>query len=238
MALCFLLFAGGLESARAVEDPWNAGERLRYEIHWGTFVAAEVEFRALRLAPDGWQFEMDLDSRGMVDVFYPIRSRFQSVMDTERWRSLRFEAERKEGGREKHYDVSIAYREGEGIFRNRTDGTDAIFEIPEADLHDLLSMLYAMRRHPWETNPVQHFQVYEDRSIKTGTLRKVREVKMKDRSGRSHTCWLLEGQQIVEDENKKPLKARIWLTQDDQRLPIRAECEVKFGTFRMTWVDR
>ncbi|NDD82172.1 MAG: DUF3108 domain-containing protein, partial [Verrucomicrobia bacterium] len=60
--------------------PWHEGEQLTYLIEWGLIPAAEGTFTATsEPGKEGIQrFDLYLRSRGPIEAFYPIRSRFTS----------------------------------------------------------------------------------------------------------------------------------------------------------------
>ncbi|MEO0453335.1 MAG: DUF3108 domain-containing protein [Verrucomicrobiota bacterium] len=220
------------------DEPWRDGEQLRYEIHWGMFVAAEVNFTAKSQSHDdlpSWSFQLDLKSRGVVDSLYPMQSSFLSAQQSAPWRSVLFTAHRNENKREKKYRTEINYVSQEGSFENKTDQTSEQFAFEEAALDDLLSSLYTLRRHPWEEEKTCKLTLYEDRSLKQAEARLIELTNEKDENGRRHPCFLIEAREQGElEEGKRRVVSRIWITRDARRIPLRAECQVRFGTFRMT----
>ena len=72
--------------------PWPEGEKLTYLIEWGIVHAAEGTFTATtEPGKEGVQkFDLYLRSRGPIEAFYPIRSRFTSLTQVKPWRSLEF----------------------------------------------------------------------------------------------------------------------------------------------------
>ncbi len=238
LLLLSVLFISGVLTARADETPWTEGETLTYEIHWGLFIAAEATFTANRDGDESWNFRLHLKSRGVADTLYPMDSTFDSFLSPQPWRSVGFQARRHEGGEEKAYQVVISYPDQSGTFTNLIDQNQAQFDVPHEAVDDLLSMLYSLRRHPWESDPDHPFQVYEDREVKAGNVLRVKETELKDRSGKARPCWLLEGREVGEIGDKKRVLSRIWLTRDQHRLPLRAECQARFGTFRLTLVRK
>jgi hypothetical protein len=235
--ILFLLF-GAASHVPARELPWVAGETLTYEIHWGLFIAAEATFKADRNEQEDWTFRMQLHSRGVVDTLYPIDSAFTSTLTPQPWRSVGFQAKRNEGGKDKAYRVDISYPEKSGTFTNILEKANSDFDVPHDAVDDLLSMLYTLRRHPWDTARDCAFRVYEDRKVKEGKVVRIKKTKLKDDQGNERDCWLLEGREVGDIGDKRRVVSRIWLTADERRIPLRAECQARFGTFRMSLVDR
>jgi hypothetical protein len=218
--------------------PWDEGETLTYEIHWGLFIAAEATFTANRDDADQWNFHLRLNSRGVVNTLYPMDSAFASTLSPQPWRSVGFRARRHEGGKDKAYQVSISYPDESGTFTNLIEKSEQQFDVPHDAVDDLLSILYSLRRYSWESISDCEFRVYEDRKVKEGKVVRVRKTKLKDAKGKQRECWLLEGKEVGDIGDKRRVISRIWLTADERRLPLRAECQARFGTFRMTLVNR
>lgn len=218
------------------EVPWTKGETLTYEIHWGLFVAAEADFLVETDEQNQWNFRLHLKSRGLVNTLYPMDSTFLSKQTPQPWRSVGFHAQRNEGGKDKAYRVEISYPEQTGTFTNLLEEGESRFEVPHEAVDDLLSMLYTLRRHPWETGEECRFHVYEDRKLKEGKVVRIKKTKLEDRTGRKRECWLLEGQEVGDIGSKRRVLSKIWLTADERRIPLRAECQARFGTFRMTLI--
>lgn len=218
------------------ELSWREGEKLTYEVHWGMVVAAEAVFSAKKDGPV-WLLSLELKSRGVVEKVHPIRSRFTSRTQTGPWRSLGFEEDRAEG--KKRFQSRTVLRENfsKGRHEDLSTGKVEEFPLPQTRMDDLGSLLYAIRMQDWRKERERLFIVYDGPKIKYGRARWV------GKSRESVGIWPQQNLLLIEawpeDENGKRKKGilKLWLTDDEKRLPLRSHLVAKFGTFEIDLVQ-
>lgn len=210
--------------------PWEDGEELAYEIHWGLFVAAEGVFTARRhpQQPGQWVFLLDLKSRGVVETLSPIRSEFKSVTQVAPWRSRAFEEKRKEGKRRYDRVIRPDYRRKKIHVHDRRaqDKTDYSFD--HTTVEDIGSLLYRVRVLNWGSGMKREFHVYQDKDIRTVEASFVKREKW---DGRETVVVFVRPNYGDPAKDAKGYGVNIWMTDDREKLPIRAALKAKFGTF-------
>jgi hypothetical protein len=237
--LLFLALAAWPVSLHALPLPWKEGETLDYRITWGAVLAAEAQFTAHQVTPNRWRFALDLQSRGVVESFSPIRDRIYSLTDLAPWRSVEYGEDRSEGGAERKNVTRIDYTAHAGHFRDLEEGRGKSFPIPADALDDLGSMLYGLRRGDWKPGVVRPIHAYDGPQLHRGEAVFLRR-EMLDAEGFDHPvpCLVIRLHPIYDDpaKNARGYYALLWLRDDAGRIPLRADLKARFGTFTLQLV--
>lgn len=229
-----LLFFGVTFTGHAQPLPWAEGEKLTYLIEWGLIPAAEGTFTATaEPGKEGVQrFDLYLRSRGPIEAFYPIRSRFLSLTQIQPWRSLEYRQNRSEGGNVRTRRTVPEYAVKLGRFWPAPDKPEENFDLPEGPCEDFGSMLYHMRAYPWKKGDSVTWNILENKELLFGkmTCTEIGEIELEDReprrliqlrcepvgASRRHQGWL-----------------DLWITDDNRRLPLQAHLKFRYGTFKI-----
>jgi hypothetical protein len=200
-------------------------------------VAAEGTFTAEK-RPGLWNFKLDLKSRGIVETTFPIRSLFSSRIQEEPWRSLRFLEDRQEGSQKKKRSTSLNYQRREGVYEDAVSREKNVFSIKSNSLEDMGSMLYALRRHPWEKVPEWRFEVQDRWKTKVGVARVIRKEKVEGNAGQEREAWMIEVRELDQEGNiRKNRWLNLWISSDVKRIPLIARARLAFGTFTIKLKD-
>lgn len=229
----FVLFLGSL-SIQAHPLPWPEGEKLTYLVEWGLIPAAEGTFTATtEPGKEGVQrFDLSLRSRGPIEAFYPIRSRFSSLTQLKPWRSLEYRQDRNEGGNIRNRKTVPEYAVKLGRFWPAPGKPEENFDLSEGPYEDFGSMLYHVRIYPWKKGESVTWNILENKEPLFGkmTCTDIGEIELEDEKSRRliqlhceptggsrrHQGWL-----------------KLWITDDERRLPIHAHLKFQYGTFKI-----
>lgn len=229
MKLFCLLMAYLPSWGYGANEPWDDGEEITYQIYWGMVHAADARFHAQR-EEKNWRLRLQLESRGMVEALHPIRSQFQSLQNTAPWRSVEFSYDRNEGTRQRKELIRMDYA-NDLITRINQDSENSNSALLSDSVDDLLSMLYTLRRIDWRTQDKVSFRVVERDTVRVGEVRKIRHQADGITGYREVPLFELHALEHREEGDKKrPLEAKIWITDDAVKIPVRAEVRMKFGT--------
>ncbi|MDX6766107.1 MAG: DUF3108 domain-containing protein [Candidatus Methylacidiphilales bacterium] len=232
----WVLWVPGICPAGVV--PWAGGETMHFEVHWGMVVAAEA---VVAVTPDaeGWRAEMELKSRGLVETLCPIRSRWVSRFSPGAERSYGLEADRKEGGREKRNRLVLDADLRRGVFTNLLEQKEKVFELPDDNCQDILSMFFAARAADWTAERVREWDVGEEQRLKRVHIELVEDEVVAGPDGTDRACLVLVVREMADRKGHlpdKPLRMRIWVEKEGLR-PLRAQLSFVYGTFRISRVD-
>ena len=155
LALGFLLLPGAFraeeQTAASIQPRIEAlkpGEILTYDISWSNIITAGTATMEIKKGtlPDGKQvlrFFVTTRSAGVVDVFYRVNDRIESVFDPEILRSLKFSLNESHGKKKRRRDVVFDQVNKTAISTLNDDPPETII-IPD-QVQDALSSLYYVR---------------------------------------------------------------------------------------------
>lgn len=222
---------------------FQAGESLKYRVYYssgmGNLTAGEAE-----LTVEEWNERNTGDNRsffhivgrgnskGFFDWFYKVRDRFESHVDKETLLPFMFVRRTREG--KFRYDDDVFFNRDKLLAESRRAKKTIT---PKT--HDIISALYYLRTmNITDFNLDSTFVVdfYLDDSLYTSSI------KYESR-GQLKTLWgwvncLKFSPKVIEGEvfsDEYPMS--IWVTDDDNHLPIMAESKVIVGSIKMELIE-
>ena len=246
---CFLLPAGS-ETARPLLDgstpyraPFQAGEKLRYEVNWKplfaspAFKAGELAFTVKRSRyrkRPAWTIIMEAVSAGRLAEVAKIsvRNRFESIVDARNFHSYRIFRKHREGKRKRDLLSVFDYRRNIALYRDLDVSRD-----PPRELHnrtsdgipgpvtDLISAVYVVRLQRLEDASRYRAHLADRGKFKELLVRVEEREKVELRIGAFDTVRLrVEGGILSQGRT-----LRVWYSRDPLRVPVKFEAQVKFG---------
>ena len=252
MALCFLTLGWMLVprvfSAEEQTTPtifprilaFAPGETLTYEISWSKIVTAGIavmEVKEERL-PNGrkvFRFVATSRSVGLVDKFYPVNDRVESLFDPRIRQSLSFSINESHGKRRRRRSLTFDHA-GRTVVSTVNDDPPKTMTIPDG-VQDALSSLFYLR------------------TMKDFTIGKSHVIKVND-SGKN---WSVEVFTLGREKVKTPagefntIKVKtfpryegvfmnkgeifIWLTDDSRKIPVLMKSMISIGSIVTTLTD-
>ena len=221
-------------------NAFKVGEYLKYRIHYGIINAgiAELEVKEMTTRHQRKVYHMVGTGRtvGMAEWFFRTRDRYESYVDAEAMLPWEFIRDVDEGGfiikrhlKFDHYNnqaVETAYSSNQSY---------PIIQYAQ----DMLSSFYYARcintqnLQPGDELPVDMFLDYEDFSFK---LRFVGYDVVKTRWGKIKCKKLIpvvqEGRVFSDKEG-----LTLWVTDDENKVPVRLEAELAVGSIKMDLVE-
>jgi len=126
----------------------RAGEILTYDVSWSEIVTAGIAVMEIKegTLPDGKQvlrFIVTTHSKGMVDKFYRVNDRLESVFDPKIMQSLKLSLNASHGKKKRRRELVFDHENKTVISRLNDDPPETII-IPD-QVQDALSSLYYLR---------------------------------------------------------------------------------------------
>jgi hypothetical protein len=229
LAVACCLWATGL---RAGEPPFAVGEKLEYELKWEFIPAGRASLEVLPDRRDerrGYRFLLRVRSNSFVDLFYKVRERIESFTGADVERSLLYR-ERSRGSERKDVVVRFDWKRGTAQYADFGKKRDPIEIAPGT--FDPLASFYAFRLHDLEGKSSIAFPVTDGKKHFTAKvlIKGKRRIEVGDRS---YLAYLIEpevnyfGGVFAKSEDPS---VRLWLTADEQRIPVRIEVKVVVGS--------
>ncbi|RYY37143.1 MAG: DUF3108 domain-containing protein [Sphingobacteriaceae bacterium] len=212
---------------------FGPGEQLSYKMKYGIFTAAEANLRVQETATkfEGksvWQIVAEGKTAGSFDVFYKVRNRYDSYIDKTTLLPYYYAENRREGSW-KHTD-KVSFNQAEG----KVKATKGEFPF-EGKLFDFVSAYYYARSldisnvKVGETITMPYF--LED-GIHNLTVTYLGKEQVKCSLG-IFNCLKFNPTIIPGKIFKKNSKLMLWVTDDGNRIPVRAHVEVIVGSLTM-----
>lgn len=211
------------------ELPFNAGEQLNYSVVLGTSpqpvgtLSLQVRGRAKYFNRDGIQLGMKAQTAaGAARLFY-VNDQVNSYVDPNTLLPFRTELQLQEGRDRTNQVLTIDQDRGSAL----TDRGTRI-EIP-VGTHDLLSVLYALRSFnlaPPRRNAVSILINNRPRTLFISSLKR----EMIDLGGQKIAALQLS--LTTDDPRGDRLGLRLWVSEDNRRLPLRIAANTPLGPAR------
>jgi hypothetical protein len=214
------------------EPSFKIGEELSYKLKYGFFTAAEANIKVMESDRkfEGQAFHIVADSKtaGTFDIFYKVRNRYETYVDRKTLQPYFYTENRKEA----------SYRHSDNVtFNHNTDKITAdkgVFPM-KGKVFDFLSAYYFARSidiskiHIGDKFNLQYF--LED-GIHSMEITYAGKEKM-DCSVGKFNCLKFNPTIIPGRVFRKSSKLYLWITDDKNRIPVKAHVELVVGSITM-----
>jgi len=217
-----------------LNDPaFKSGEKLSYKLKYGIFTAAEAHMR-VEDSPvkfnnqPGYHIIIDGNTAGTFDVFYKVRNRYESFIDQKTLQPNFYTENRKEGGY-KHTDKVTFDHDKNNI---KADKGNFPFE---GKVFDFVSSYYFARCLDISKVKIGEkieLRYFLEDGIHALTITYMGKERVKCSLG-TFNCLKFNPTIIPGRIFRKDSKLYLWITDDNNRIPIKAHVEVVVGSLTM-----
>lgn len=232
-----------LRDGVAYSVPFAAGERLVYEVNWKPFFFIPA-FKAGELSlqveqsryqqKDAYKLSAWALSSGALPGIagLSIRNYFESIIDRENFRSYRLFKQTRQGERKRDMEILFDYK----LDRTRLYEVDAAVEPPQeirdetipgipGPLNDVLSVFYVARLRDISVGDRYLIYLSDNGKHEQVQVRVERKEKVHTPIGQFDALKIT----TVGGLFKGGGDFRIWYSEDDWRVPVKFEADVRFG---------
>ena len=234
--LCSLfVFAGDLESHAAAKAlPFQQGEKMIYRAKWGFIPAGEAVIEILPVesvsGAKAWHFVMTTTTNSQLDLFYKVRERHDSYMDTHLTRTLLYK-KRNTGNHPRDVIVTFDWLHGTASRANFGAVEKPISIMPGTS--DPLGLFFVIRKHSLKTGKVLEFPV-TDGSTNYAVKATVLGMERLTIDGKGYDTFVvipdLQRLEKVFGKKEEP-DLKIWFSADEKQVPVKIESKVVIGSF-------
>lgn len=234
LACCSLNTLIAQELSKTDQVAFKAGEKLSYKMKYGFFTAAEAN---IRVEDSPIKFDnkpvyhiiAEGKTAGTFDVFYKVRNRYESYVDKNTLQPYFYAENRKESSY-KHTDKVTFDHEKKTI--TAAKGTfpykgDQVFDFVSA--YYFARCLDVSKMHIGQKLDLEYF--LED-GIHTMNITYVGKEKISCSMG-TFNCLKFNPTIIPGRIFRKDSKLYLWITDDNNRIPVKAHVEVVVGSLTM-----
>ncbi|HEY0407238.1 MAG TPA: DUF3108 domain-containing protein [Pyrinomonadaceae bacterium] len=209
--------------------PFNAGEQLNFNVSLGATpqpvgtISLQVRARARYFNRDGIQLGMKAQTTSAAQRLYSLNDQINSYLDPNTLLPFRTELQLQEGRDRTNQVLTIDQDRGNVL----TDKGTRI-EIP-VGTHDMLSVIYALRSFnltPPKRNAVSILINNRPRTLFITSLKR----EMIDLGGQKIAALQLS--LTTDDAQGDKLGLRLWVSEDNRRLPLRIAANTPLGPAR------
>lgn len=216
------------------------GETLTYEISWSQIVTAGtavMEVKGERL-PNGraaLRFIATSRSVGMVDKFYPVNDKVQSLFDPQIMQSLSFNLSESHGKRKRRRSLTFDHAKRTVVSTLNNDPPQTL-TIP-AQVQDALSSLFYLRtREDFTIGKTHVIEVHDSGKNWSVEVQTLARETVKTPAGEFHTIKVrtfprYDGVFMNKGE------IFIWLTDDSRKIPVLMKSTISIGSIMTTLTD-
>jgi hypothetical protein len=231
----FLLLASAAASAAplALRD----GEALTYKVGWGLFPhAGEIKIAAENAitadSPLRLRVTTTTETKGLARALYEFEARAEAMLDAKTGRLLTNAETSKSPSKETKNAVTFDYAKSTAAYTNAVNSTkDATLTVPAGDPLDLIMSLVQTRM--WDLKPGEKrdaLVLFDDEFYEL-TIYADRYEDVRTPLGKFKTLVLVPRMEKTPPKGmfKKGSVVSVWISQDEQKLPVKFQVDFKFG---------
>lgn len=233
----FFLICFRLLSAQPLSPAFGPGEKLSYKVYYSLFKlqagTATFEIKEALKKVNGrdcYNIVGTGKTTDAADLFFMVRDHYESYMDAELYMPWRFVRVVNEGGFK--FDDFIRF---DPISKTAVSkrSKDKTHEMPET-FHDVLTALYYFRTIDWDKAQVDQIfdvDIFLDDQIYKGGVKYLGKETIKTDMGKFR-CIKLQPNVISGNVFKENSKMLLWVTDDENRIPVRIESDIVVGSVK------
>jgi hypothetical protein len=230
LLLLGLLQASAPPDRRSASDyPFEVGETLTYSAKLGmlTLGSGTLQVAGMASVRGVETFRLRFRLQGKT-VFYSLDDVLESYVATDGFESHRFVQDFTENNKPKQRTFEIF--PDSGFYRE--SGRDTTFASPDAPLDDA-AFFYFIRITPLELGKKYVYDRYFKKEKNPVTIEVKKRERMELPDGSKVDCLVLHPVIDTKGLFSKRSDTRIWLTDDERRLPVQIRSKFPFGTITL-----
>ena len=214
----------------AINTPFKVGELLKYSAEWNGIKVgnAELFLSGTELFNDIETYQITFTTRtnGLANTLFPIRDRVDVWIDKKELFTHRIKKDINQSTYKEKIDVSFNYDELKALSNDKSVDIDFKARGP-------YSMFYFLRTIDLIPEKIMSFSSYEGKRIVNYNL-KMTGTEIVDSGLGKFSCKVIkpfsEGKELF--KNKGDM--RIWISETKERLPIKIQIKIQYGSMTLT----
>lgn len=221
-------------------EAFHPGEKLEYDVSWSEKLKAgtailEVRGATLANGKPAFSFLVTGRSCGLVDKFFRVEDRVESLFDPENMQSVSYTISERFGRKKRHR--SLIFDRDLNVVRSTFNNEPAqTLAIPDG-VQDGLAFLYFIRTvKDFTVGKIFAVDVHESGknwSVEVHTLGKER---VKTAAGEFETVKIMT-RPLYEGRFMNKGEVVLWLTDDDRKVPVLMKSTIRVGSFVFSLKD-
>lgn len=247
--LYFLLFISAFAFSQTTmpliksnELAFKDGEWLKYKMSYSNFLNAG--FSTIKVKEINYQNKEAFHiigkgkTTGLIGLFFKVRDNYQSYMYKKTLKPFRFIRKINEGGYTKDKEIAFDHEAKEAVVKNYKHNTVKKYPISD-DIQDMLSSLYYLRNKNLSNLKIGtelEIKLFFDQEVNNFKLRFLGKEIIRTKFGKVET---LKFRPIVQAGRvfKAEESVTIWVTNDENKIPIKIKAALAVGSLRADLVS-
>ena len=226
-----------IEQTKSLKKPVWFGETLKYNIGWSFIVAGVAQLQTTRIVDSNGtlanELRADAKSHSIIDALFKVRDINISWLDITAKKSLGYWQSVREGKYAR--DEWLAFNYANNTYNNHRQDRDGNIKTQKMtfegeEVLDMLSALYYVRLQPLPEKGEIYFDIVNRQKQYPLKVTVLGKKKVKVKAG-EFNCIVVEPQFSGEGIfTAKGKSLKVWLTDDERRLPVKMSVEVFIGS--------
>jgi hypothetical protein len=197
-------------------------EKLTYRIEWHSVAAGTAVVQLSKSAPNNWQFDLNLQSAGLVTRLYKVLDTYKSVT-TSHFCTLSTFLDAQEGKRHRQTQLTVNYYEHD-LVNNMTERK--VLDIVPCT-HDVVAALATLRALHFQPGKTAMLPVTDGKKMVNARI----DAQAKENvtvGGKTYSAIRYEAFLFDNVLYKRKGRLFIWTTDDADRLPVQMRVQLGF----------
>ena len=222
--------AGQQDVLPAVNEPFQAGERLKFSVQYAGISAGSAYLEVPQVidvnGSEAYTLVARAESNAFISRFYKVRNRIESVWDKRGRFSWKYSENRREGGYRVKSQIAFDHEKHEARYPN-----GQAYPIPP-QVQDALSSFYYTRFQALPIGGSVVFDYHASRKSQPLEVRVLGRETVKTPAG-VFNCVAIEPILKAGGIFKNKGRLVIWLTDDERRMPVLMRSKVAIGSINV-----
>jgi uncharacterized protein DUF3108 len=211
--------------------PFQPGEELDYRVSWTTFSsAATIRLSAIERRNlygwDAWHFRAVANTQQPVRSIFTIDDQFDSYVDAATFGSHQYEMYLDEMGKQQKSMMELTPQ-------GQVPRSPLASVIVAPGTRDPIALLQSMRAFDWDHNAEMRVPVFDGHKLyEIRATREAASEKITVPAG-TYTATRISVGIFSEGKEVQQTRFEVWLAHDAAKMPVVAQAEIPFGTFRV-----
>ncbi len=225
-----ILFCAVLASLlQADEHPFSIGETLEFDLKVNIIKAGNAKLQVIgeEIVDENqtYHIKYTVKSNRYVDRLFYVRDQVDSWLDKNGLFTRKFMKNIREGSYRYKLEAKMNYID------STLTSEDEVFQI-DSEIRDPFSLFYYLRSIPLKVGQKLSFKTFDNGQFVDFHIIVHRKENVRAPAGRFR-CLVIEPYREGKTLFKQKGDMRIWLTDDERRLPVKIETKATFGSMTM-----